>query len=76
MRNIRKGRPTTLTVSVVDTEKNAVIYTGSVSRFISDHFKYCNERTVNAAKAMMYNSMNTGCKAFGGKIRVLKNLEF
>jgi hypothetical protein len=71
----KKGRPTQLTVSVMDNRSNAIIYTGSIARFVAENFKYCNENTKKTAYGLMYQSMKTGCSAFDGKVRVFKNLE-
>ncbi len=71
----RKGRPNTMTVSVMDNNSNAIIFTGSISKFVADNFKYCTENTKRSAKSSLYMSMKTGCTAFNGKLRVFKNLE-
>lgn len=72
----RKGRPTEYIVSVLDNQKNAITFTGTVSDFVNRNFEFCNEDAKKNAKSAMYQSMKTGCSAFGGKIRVLKNMEF
>lgn len=71
----QKGRPTEHTVSVLDIRKNAIVFTGSVSEFVEQNFHYTDSEGKKNAKSAMYSSMNKGTTAFGGKVRVFKNLE-
>lgn len=71
----RKGRPTSLTVSVMDNTTNAIIYTGSITNFVEKNFKYCSDLQKKNAKSALYASMSKGISAFDGRVRVFKNLE-
>lgn len=67
------GRPTELTVSVVETRNNKIVYTGSVGRFVTANFKYCSDKAKRSAKAEMYKAAQTGTTAFRGKVKVFYN---
>lgn len=69
------GRPTTVTVSVLDNKTNTIIFTGSVADFVNKKFEYCSPKTIKTAKAQMYESAIKGRSIFGGKIRVFYNSE-
>lgn len=70
-----KGRPTTKMVSVLDTQKNSIVFTGSISDFVDSNFQYCSAKVKRNAKGAMYQSLYLRCSAFGGKVRVFDNLE-